>query len=153
MLNEDYKDILRALSDEDAEFLLVGAYAMASHGYPRSTMDIEIWVMPSPANADRVLGALARFGAPLLDLSREDLMKAGTVFQIGVAPCRIDILTGLDGLVFADARARAFLKDIDGITVPVLCVDDLITNKKAVGRTRDLADVEALDALRDAPPR
>ena len=85
MLNEDYRDILHVLSDEKVKFLLVGAYALAAHGYPRATMDIDIWVMPSPQNADAVLQALRRFGAPLHNLSKEDLQKDGTIFQIGVA--------------------------------------------------------------------
>ena len=86
MLNEDYKDMLHALSEEKVRFLLVGAYALAAHGYPRATMDIDIWVMPSPQNADAVLRALHRFGAPLHNLSKEDLQMDGTIFQIGVAP-------------------------------------------------------------------
>jgi len=100
MLNEDYKDMLRALSDERVKFILVGAYALAAHGYPRATMDIDIWVMPSPENADAVLQALRRFGAPLHNLTREDLLKDGTIFQIGVAPRRIDIITAASGLRF-----------------------------------------------------
>lgn len=86
MLNEDYRDILHALSGENVRFLLVGAYALAAHGYPRATMDIDIWVMPSPKNADAVLRALRHFGAPLHNLTREDLQRDGTLFQIGVAP-------------------------------------------------------------------
>ena len=93
MLNEDYRDMLQALADEKVSFLLVGAYAMAAHGYPRATMDIDIWVMPSPQNADAVLRALRYFGAPLHNLTKEDLLKDGTIFQIGVAPRRIDIIT------------------------------------------------------------
>ena len=83
MLNEDYKDMLRALSAEKVKFLLIGAYAMAAYGYPRATMDIDIWVMPSPQNADAVLRALRRFGAALHNLTKEDLQKDGTIFQIG----------------------------------------------------------------------
>ena len=86
MLNKDYLDILQALADEKAEFLLIGAYALAVHGYPRATMDIDIWVMPSPKNAESVLRALVRFGAPLHNLTQKDLEVDGTVFQIGVAP-------------------------------------------------------------------
>jgi acyl-homoserine lactone acylase PvdQ len=88
MLNEDYREMLQALVDEKARFLLVGAYALAAHGYPRAAMDIDIWVMPSPANAAAVLRALRRFGAPLQNLTKADLEKNGTVFQIGVAPRR-----------------------------------------------------------------
>jgi hypothetical protein len=91
MLNEDYRDMILALSGEKVRFLLVGAYALAAHDYPRATMDIDIWIMPAPQNADAVLRALRRFGAPFGDLTREDLQKEGTVFQIGTAPRRIDI--------------------------------------------------------------
>lgn len=148
MLNEDYKDILRALYDENVSFLLVGAYAMAAHGYPRATMDIDIWVMPSPQNAEAVLCALRRFGAPLHDLTKEDLQKEGTIFQIGVAPRRIDIITAASGLRFEDAHKRALSVEIEGIKIYIPSIDDLITNKKASGRTKDLADVEALESLK-----
>ena len=100
MLNEDYRDILLAFVDEKVEFLLVGAYALAAHGYPRATMDINLWVMPSPDNAEAVLRALHRFGAPVVELREGDLQNEGTVFQIGVAPRRIDILTAVSGLRF-----------------------------------------------------
>lgn len=151
MLNEDYRDILLALSDEKAKFLLVGAYAMAAHGYPRATMDIDIWVMPSPDNADAVLRALRRFGAPLQDLTREDLQTDGIIFQIGVAPRRIDIITSASGLRFEETFERSMVMDIEGIDVHVPSVDDLIRNKRASGRTKDLADAEALEELRNPP--
>ena len=106
MLNEDYRDMLHALSDEKVKFLLVGAYAMAAHGYPRATMDIDIWVMPSPENAAAVRRALRRFGAPIHNLSLEDLQKDGTVFQIGVAPRRIDLITAASGLQFRETFER-----------------------------------------------
>lgn len=149
MLNDDYSDMLRALSEEGVSYLLVGAYALAVHGYPRATMDIDLWVMPSAHNAKAVLRALRRFGAPLGDLSTEDLQQEGTVFQIGVAPRRIDILTAASGLRFEDAHARSVPVEIDGIDVRVLSVPDLIANKKATGRLRDLADVEVLEGLDD----
>jgi len=146
ILNKDYKDILHALNDEKADFLLVGAYAMAAHGYPRATMDIDIWVSPSPANAAAVLSALEHFGAPLHDLTEEDLRKDNTVFQIGVAPRRIDIITSASGLDFEQALSNSVQADIDGIALRVLSVDDLIANKRAAGRTRDLADAEMLES-------
>ncbi|MCC6695625.1 MAG: hypothetical protein IT365_08340 [Candidatus Hydrogenedentes bacterium] len=148
MLNEDYKDILRELSAEGAKFLLLGAYAMAVHGYLRATMDLDLWVDPSPRNAVPVFRALRRFGAPLGDLTEEDLSQSDTVFQIGVAPRRIDIMTGASGLQFEEAHERSLRTEIEGIEVHVLSLGDLIQNKKAVGRTRDLADVEALELLR-----
>jgi hypothetical protein len=147
MLNEDYRDILRALADENVRFILVGAYALAAHGYPRATMDIDIWVMPSPDNADAVLRALHTFGAPIYNLTKEDLEKDGTIFQIGVAPRRIDIITALTGLKFEDAYRNSVLVNIDGIEIHIPSIGDLIINKRATGRTKDLADAEALEQL------
>jgi hypothetical protein len=132
MLNEDYKDMLHALSDEKVKFLLVGAYAMAAHGYPRATMDIDIWVMPSPQNADAVLRALRRFGAPLHNLTKEDLQKDGTIFQIGVAPRRIDIITTASGLQFEETYERSLSVNVEGIELHVPSIDDLIRNKREV---------------------
>ncbi len=150
MLNNDYRDILHALNTEKVEYLLVGAYAMAAYGYPRATMDIDIWINPSPDNADAVLRALAQFGAPLHNLTREDLQKNDTIFQIGVAPRRIDLITSVSGLRFEDAFARSTQVEMDGILVPILSLDDLIVNKRASGRTKDLADVESLEILRNS---
>jgi len=148
MLNEDYRDMLHALSDEKVKFLLVGAYALAAHGYPRATMDIDIWVMPSPENAEAVLRALTRFGAPLHDLTKEDLQKDGTVFQIGVAPRRIDIITGATGLHFEETLRNSITVNIEGIEIHIPSINDLIRNKRATGRTKDLADAETLEALK-----
>jgi len=148
MLNEDYLDMLRALSAEKVEYLLVGAYAMAVHGYPRSTLDIDLWVQQSPENAEAVLRALKRFGAPLHHLSAEDLQRDGTIFQIGVAPRRIDIITEASGLEFAQAYECSLPITIEGGEVRIPSIDDLIRNKRATGRTRDLADAEALEALK-----
>jgi len=152
MLNEDYRDILQALSAEQAKFLLVGAYALAAHGYPRATLDIDIWVMPSPENAAAVLRALQRFGAPLQMVTREDFLRDDTVFQLGVAPRRIDLITGASGLKFEEADAHAVTVEIEGLQIRVLSLADLIVNKRASGRTKDLADVEALKSLRDNGP-
>lgn len=146
MLNEDYKDILHALSEEKVKFLLVGAYALAAHGFPRATMDIDIWVMPSPENADAVFRALRRFGAPLHNLTKEDLQKDGTVFQIGVAPRRVDIITSASGLKFKQAYNRSILVCIEGIDVHIPSIHDLIQNKRSSGRTKDLADAETLES-------
>jgi hypothetical protein len=153
MLNEDYKDMLRALSDEKVKFILVGAYALAAHGYPRATMDIDIWVMPSPENAEAVLQALRRFGAPLHNLTKEDLLKDGTIFQIGVAPRRIDIITAASGLRFEPAYRNSIPVNIEGIEVRIPSIDDLIINKRATGRTKDLADAEALESLKNSERR
>jgi predicted nucleotidyltransferase len=144
-LNSDYKDILSAFSAEKVKFLLVGAYALAAHGYPRATLDIDFWIWPNSGNAAAVLRALARFGAPLDNLSITDLQTEGLVFQIGVAPRRIDIITSLDGLNFDEAFAHAKTVKVEDITVHVLSVEDMIANKRAAGRTKDMADVEMLE--------
>jgi D-serine deaminase-like pyridoxal phosphate-dependent protein len=144
--------MLQALVDERVRFLLVGAYALAAHGYPRATMDIDIWVMPAPDNADAVMRAIRRFGAPLHNLTKADLEKDGTVFQIGVAPRRIDIITAASGLRFEEVFSRSSAVTIEGIEVHIPSVDDLIRNKRASGRTKDLADAETLEAMRNSEP-
>ena len=147
MLNKDYKEMLQYLTDEKVKFLLVGAYALAAHGYPRATMDIDIWVMPSPENAQAVIHALRRFGTPLHGLTIEDLLKDDTIFQIGVAPRRIDIMTGASGLQFEEALLHSVEIEIEGIKIHIPSLEDLIRNKRASGRTKDLADAEALESL------
>lgn len=148
MLNEDYNDMLRCLAAESVKFMLVEAFALAVHGYPRATMDMDVWVMPSPENAEAVIRALGRFGAPLHSISNADLQRDDTIFQIGVAPRRIDIITGATGLVFEETYARSESVDVDGLTIRVPSVDDLIINKTASGRLKDLADVEVLKQRR-----
>ena len=145
MLNPDFRDMLSALNDVGAEFLVVGAYALAAHGLPRATGDIDIWVRPSTDNADRVLDALRRFGAPTGQVSADDLCVPNLVLQIGVAPSRVDILTSIDGVEFDGAWDRRLVTDVDGLSVPILGRDDLLTNKRTVGRAKDLADVAWLE--------
>jgi hypothetical protein len=145
-MNSDFREMLCALSAEGAEYLLIGAYAMAVHGIPRATGDIDLWIRPSRDNAARVLRALQRFGAPLGSLSDIDLQTRGTVFQIGVAPVRIDLLTAIDGVEFDEAWMRRELRTIDGTPCPVISRVDLIRNKRSTGRARDLADAEQLEA-------
>ena len=152
MLNRDYKEMLQCLNDEGVKFLLVGAYALAAHGYPRATMDIDLWVMPSPDNAQAVLRALRRFGAPLHDLSAADLLRDDTVFQIGVAPRRIDIITGASGLRFEETFHASSPIEIESLQIRIPSRNDLIRNKRASGRTKDLADAEALESLDPSDP-
>jgi hypothetical protein len=152
MLNKDYKDILRTLTAEGVKFILIGAYALAAHGYPRATMDIDFWIMPSRDNAEAVLRALKRFGASLQGLTKQDLQRPGTVFQIGVAPRRVDLMTSASGLQFEEALKRSMPMKIEEIPVHVLSLDDLIRNKRASGRTKDLADAEALESLKKHGP-
>jgi len=144
-MNRDFAEILSALSAAGAEYLVVGAHALAAHGRPRATGDLDIWIRPTAANAEKVWAALVRFGAPLSALRKEDLQTPQTVFQIGVSPVRIDILTSIDGVEFDAAWQRRLALDIEGQTVFLLGKDDLIRNKRAAGRPQDLADVAALE--------
>jgi hypothetical protein len=144
-LNPDFHDMLSALSENSVEYLLVGAYALAVHGVPRATGDLDIWIRPTPDNARRVRLALAQFGAPRAGLTEGDLTTPGTVFQIGIAPNRIDILTSIDGVTFEDAWPARRVVGVEGVDVSVLSRPHLIRNKKATGRPQDLADVARLE--------
>lgn len=143
-MNRDFAEMLSALSAAGADFLLVGAYAVAAHGAPRATGDLDLWVRPSPENAPRVVQALKQFGAPLFDLTVGDLSTEGIVFQIGVEPNRIDILTSISGVEFEPAWDRRVEIQVEGIAIHCIGLDDLITNKSALGREQDIADVAAL---------
>lgn len=143
-MNQDFAEMLSALSEAGAEFIIVGAHALAAHGIVRATGDIDIWVKPTRDNAERVMRALTAFGAPLMDLSIDDLTKTDTVFQIGVDPSRVDILSGISGVAFQDAWERRLALVIEGVTVPVLSRSDFVTNKRASARPKDLLDLELL---------
>ena len=145
-MNEDYHDILAALIAQDARFLVVGAHSMAVHGYPRATVDLDIWIEASVENARRVWRALAQFGAPLEDLNvrESDLTRPDVVVQFGLPPSRIDILTGVSGLSFEAAWPNRVEEVLEGVRVPILGFNDFVTNKRASGRDRDRADLKGL---------
>ena len=143
-MNRDFAEMLSALSEAGADFLVVGAYALAAHGIPRATGDLDIWVRPTPDNAGRVMTALIAFGAHLRDLTIDDLTKPDTVFQMGMEPGRVDILAGISGVQLDDAWGRRVVLEIEGVTVPVLGRTDFVTNKRASGRPKDLIDLELL---------
>lgn len=145
-MNPHFAEMLSALSAGDVEFLVVGAFALAAHGNPRATGDIDIWVRPARENAERVMRVLEAFGAPLFDLTVDDLIHDDTVFQIGVAPVRIDILTGIDGVAFDTAWNRRVMADLGSLAVPVLALEDLAANKRAAGRPKDLADLAWIES-------
>lgn len=144
-LNPDFSDLFAALNGAGARYLLVGGYALAFHGHPRFTKDLDVWVEAESENALRVHAALREFGAPLHDLSPEDLTRAGLVFQIGVPPNRIDILTSIDGVGFGDAWSERAMTRYGESAVPVLGRRQLIANKRATGRAQDLLDAEVLE--------
>src|SRR5262252_8094539 len=100
-MNRDFSELLLTFNAHHVEYLVVGAHALAAYGHVRATKDLDVWIRPDPANAGKVLAALSAFGAPRGDLTEDDLCKAGTVFQIGVPPLRIDVITSIDGVDFA----------------------------------------------------
>jgi hypothetical protein len=153
MLNPDFRDMLSAFDAEGVEFLIVGAYAMAAYGVPRATGDLDFWIRRTPENADRVLRALAAFGVPMDQFTRDDLLTAEVVLQFGVEPNRIDILTSIDGVEFDDAWPNRLITRLDDVAVPLLGVEQLVQNKRAVGRPKDLADIAQLEAELRRRPR
>ena len=144
LFGPDFDAMLRELSDAGAEFLVVGAHALGAHVRARATKDLDIWVRPSAENASRVWRALAKFGAPLDELSVDDLAVPGTIYQIGVPPYRIDLLTSVSALTFDEAWKNRLTATFGSGTYPVLGRNDLMTNKAAVGRPQDLIDLDLL---------
>lgn len=145
-MNSDFRDLLFEFNAADVRYLVVGGYAFFFHAAPRFTKDLDVWVEPTPENASRVLEALRRFGAPLGDLTREDLEKPGMTFQMGLPPNRIDVLTEIANVTFADAWSRRAKAQYGDQVMWVLSKADLIANKRAVGRPRDLEDVKELES-------
>jgi hypothetical protein len=145
-MNQDFVEMLSAFAEAGVEYLVVGAHALAVHARPRATGDLDLWVRPSPENAARVLTALRGFGAPLADIEPTDFHLPDRVVQLGVVPNRIDLLTGITGVSFEQAWPRRLEVPLAGLVVPILGREDLITNKRATGRSQDRADLEALGA-------
>jgi hypothetical protein len=144
LMNPDFVDLLRALRDAEARFLIVGAYALAHFGRPRATGDLDVWVDASPVNAPRIMRALAAFGAPLRDVTTDDFSRPGVVFQIGVPPGRIDLLTELTGLSFDEAWTTREPGQFGEAVVDFIGREAFIRNKRATGRVKDLADIDGL---------
>ena len=146
-LNDDYRDVLATLVRAGAEFLVGGAHALAAHGLPRATGDIDILVRPTPANAERVMRALVDFGARVEahGVETTDFQIEGMVYQIGVAPQRIDLLTAITGVSFDEAWSSRVPVKVDGVSFHVLGRDALIRNQRAAGRAKDVVDADALE--------
>lgn len=147
-LNPDYFDILKAFNAAGVSYLIVGAYAFGFHVEPRTTKDIDIWVDPTPENAERVYQALTAFGALLEGIQTQDFSNPDVVYQIGVAPNRIDILTGLESISFDAAWQNRQEASYGGEKVHIIGRKDLIKVKRAAGRPQDLEDVRSLEASR-----
>ncbi len=147
-LNQDFLDVLEAFARAGVEFLVVGAHALAAHGIPRATGDLDVWVRPTEENAARVMAALAAFGAPLAmhGVVTADFAQPGTVYQMGLPPRRIDVLTQISGVDFEPAWATRTSVSIAGHPVGFLGRDALLVNKRAAGREKDLLDVKMLES-------
>ena len=143
-MNEDYKEMLQSLLDQKVEFIVVGAYALAAHGFPRATGDMDVWIKPNEKNSKKVYKVLARFGAPINEIREDEFSQPGLIFQIGVVPRRIDIITKIDAVEFGEADSDKIFVDIDDLKIPVLSIDKLIKNKMATGREKDLLDAKLL---------
>ncbi|MEN9646568.1 MAG: hypothetical protein RL238_3237 [Actinomycetota bacterium] len=143
-LNPDFQEFLRSFVAHDVRFLIVGGYALAAHGHPRYTKDLDVWVWTDPKNAERVVASLEEFGFGGLGLTSADFQEPDVVVQLGREPQRIDILTFATGLTFNDAFEHRVMVDVGGVQVPFVSVDDLRTNKLATGRLRDQADAAEL---------
>lgn len=143
-LDRDFNEFLRLFLAHDVRFLVVGGYALAAHGLPRATGDLDTWIWINEGNAANVTAALRDFGFSSLDLSLEDFNKPDSVVQLGYPPHRIDILTEIDGVLFDQAWVRRVVLEVDGMQIPFIGREDLIANKTASSRLQDLADVARL---------
>jgi hypothetical protein len=145
-LDRDFSEFIACCVERDVRFLIVGGYALAAHGHPRFTKDLDVWVWLDAANAGRLVAALEDFGFGSLGLTASDFGEPDVVVQLGHAPKRIDLLTSIDGVEFDDCWPVRVEIEISGRAVPFIDVDHLVLNKRASGRLQDLADVEALRA-------
>jgi hypothetical protein len=143
-LPPDFKEFFRLLNAHHVEYLLIGGYAVGYHGYPRATVDMDIWVAVQPANAERLVAVLKAFSFNQPDLKPDLFLKDNQIVRLGVPPVRIEIVTTISGVRFEACHAARFEAEIDGVTVPVISLKDLKANKKASGRHKDLDDLEHL---------
>lgn len=144
MLNPDFKEFIQSLNDNDVRYLVVGGYAVALHGHPRYTKDIDIWIEPDPENAARMVKAIIQFGFESLGLETDDFLEKDVIIQLGYPPNRIDLMTSLSGVNFKSCYAERISVEIDGVGVNFIDLVNLRKNKSASARTQDLADLENL---------
>lgn len=147
-MNDDYIDMLKCLNRAGVDYILVGGWAVNLYGYVRATVDLDIWICVNPDNARKVFEALREFGAPLGGMTAKDFEEYGMIFQIGVAPRRIDLISKISGVEYRDAVQRAQVQDVYGVPVRVISLEDLISNKKASARDKDILDARQLEARR-----
>jgi phage replication-related protein YjqB (UPF0714/DUF867 family) len=145
MLSKDFKEFIELLNENEVRYLVVGGYAVAFHGYPRYTKNLDVWIEMSPKNANKIVSALKKFGFGSLDLKTDDFLESDQVVQLGSPPNRIDILTALKGIQFEACYQARVEVEIQGLTVAFVDLESLKKNKKATGRPQDLADAENLE--------
>jgi Nucleotidyltransferase of unknown function (DUF6036) len=145
MFSQDFKEFIQSLNDNRVRYLVVGGYAVALHGYPRYTKDIDIWVDRTPKNARKIIQALQDFGFGSLGLKESDFLEPDTIVQLGYPPNRIDIITSLSGVDFKASFEGRVIVEIESVKVNFINIDDLKKNKKATGRAQDLADIDNLE--------
>jgi len=145
MLSKDFKEFIELLNGHNVRYLVVGGYAVAFHGYPRYTKDLDVWIELSPENADKLIKALEEFGFGSLGLNPEDFLESDQIIQLGYPPNRIDILTSLKEIKFEDCYKARVEVDIKGLKINFIDLQNLKHNKRATGRPQDLADAENLE--------
>ena len=146
MLSEDFKEFIGLLNSGQVEYLVVGGYAVAFHGHPRYTKDIDFWIMNSEENAKRVLDVLKNFGFASLGLTLKDFIQDDNVIQLGYPPNRIDIITGLNGIAFAEAYEERIVECFDGVNMNFIDLERLKASKRIAGRPKDFDDIEKLSS-------
>jgi predicted nucleotidyltransferase len=144
ILPHDFKDFLRLLNAKSVEYLLVGGYAVGYHGYPRATADMDVWIARKPENAQRVTEALRSFGFDLPDLKPDLFLDENRIVRLGLPPLRIEVITSASGVTFEECYLKRIRAEIDGISVNIIGREQLLANKRAAGRHKDLDDIEHL---------
>ena len=144
LLTDDFREFFRLLNANRVDYLLVGGYAVGLHGYPRATVDLDIWIRRAPDNAERVLASVRAFGFDLPHLTTQLFLDPRSIVRFGLPPFRIEVMTSIDGVEYDECRPRAEMFELDSLTVPTIALADLKTNKAAAGRHKDLADLENL---------
>jgi hypothetical protein len=145
MLSQDFKEFVQLLIKNNADYLVVGGYAVGMYGYPRFTGDLDIWLKSSKDNAARVLNALNEFGFASFNITEDDLTKEGNIIQLGYPPLRIDLITQIDGVSFDDCYTNKKIIEVDSLKINFIGYQDLLKNKKASGRLKDMDDLEHLE--------
>lgn len=143
-LPQDFKDFLKLLNENDVHYLLIGGYAVGYYGYPRATHDMDVWIAVNPENAKKMIDVMTEFGFEEGAVSKEVFLQSDGVVRMGVPPLRLEILMRISGVAFEDCYERGIIDDVDGVTVRIIRLEDLLKNKIASGRHKDLDDVSNL---------